>query len=1184
MSNGNPDKNEKVIELTNEKVIEKTASDTTVSDLKSKTTKSNSNLYEFYINKLEYYREVLSNVMVDLNVKVSNKYLTNTESINCIEECRKTYERINDCYEFLSSETMVNMNSGEQTTYLHDNVSKLQDINDLLNKVIRMYGCNNLEQLIVICFGNDYFSSLKKEPLYNKQLLLNKYFHPTSFKCFTWKNNTRTPLYLVKNKIIEDNNIVESAESFECFDLSRTVRHFEQKIHGIKVAYQNPDIKRTLIVTGYLDVNVDLKCINNVYITNLIASLHKSKSLDIDVNDEAYKNYVAMLSLKECLIYNINELYKNFIGIRNQYELTKSKQLTQVVNDFMNMETLLQLKFIKNLIINRHHSNAYYLCGIVFGLLNDDDDGSVSTTMQMKIYESLPYECQIHLKSMLSSYKDKTSLYKKFNINKIPYEQQIEMLIHDDDVKEKAYSKLKEIMSKSEESGGKAKIYLEGLLKIPFGTFKEEPLLKSKETLTSIFVNLHTSAVEFNNFLKKNNVEISGIEGLAVIKTLCNMNTPLKRDTIGFTDIKKVYNNVEEDLNKIIKHILVVTCSKLGRFEVKKKIDDYNLSIKSIKLKYKSIQQIKNIKKITTTGKKKNEMMTSFMESFDKNYECLLELYNTSLLTMDEPNETTDGEKAQNELLNKETITDISEKIVSTVMPDAEFYTLLDTMYNCVIELKTTMMNINRLRTKSLSNIDGCVYGHKNAKKQIKNIINQWITGENTGYCFGFEGPPGVGKTSIAKLGLTKCLEDENGDFRPFDFIAVGGSTNGSYLNGHSYTYLGSTWGRIVEILMSKKCLNPIIFIDELDKVSHSEHGKEIIGILTHLVDSTQNNMFQDKYFTGINIDLSKALFVFSYNDPSRIDPILLDRIHRIKFDKLTPYDKLVICKDYLIPESNKRFGFSNDFIKISEKTILFLIDNYTYESGVRKLKQLLFEIWGNINELLLNGDIQEDDYNLTDDRIEKFYLKEYNKILRTTIDNAPSVGNINGLWANALGLGGLTPIQIKWFPCKTPLELKLTGMQGDVMKESMNVAKTVAWNILSKDEAAALWGRVYSENGLCYGVHIHCPEGAVNKDGPSAGGAITTCLLSMFKNRQINNKFAMTGEINLSGNITAIGGLEQKLYYGICAGATIFAFPEENKKDFELFKERYSNKIDDFHKIRFYTVSNIKDVCGLVF
>ena len=152
---------------------------------------------------------------------------------------------------------------------------------------------------------------------------------------------------------------------------------------------------------------------------------------------------------------------------------------------------------------------------------------------------------------------------------------------------------------------------------------------------------------------------------------------------------------------------------------------------------------------------------------------------------------------------------------------------------------------------------------------------------------FGFEGPPGVGKT-LAKKGIASCLKDNEGSSRPFAFIAVGGSSNASTLDGHNYTYVGSTWGRIVDILMETKCMNPIIFIDELDKVSRTEHGKEIIGILTHLIDPTQNDSFQDKYFTGIDLDLSKALFVFSYNDVDSIDRILLDRIHRVKFDHLT--------------------------------------------------------------------------------------------------------------------------------------------------------------------------------------------------------------------------------------------------------------------------------------------------------
>jgi ATP-dependent Lon protease len=1142
-------------------------------EIKSKTPQNNSNIYEFYINKLEYYSDVLSNVIVDLNNRVNYKYITNTESIICIEETRNVYKKINECYDFLNNIKLINLNTTEKTTHLHDNVSKLQDINDMINKIIRLYGCNNLEQLIVICFGSEYYTALKKEPLYNKQLLLSKYFHPTSFKCFTWKHEHRNSTYLVKNKIIDDTNITESADNFECFDLARTCQFFEQKITGIRVAYQNPDLKRTLIINGYIDISVDVKCINNPYIIELINALHKNKSLDVDINDEAYKNYIDMLSLKECLIYNTSELHKNYIGLKNQYELTKAKQISQVVSEFMNMELLLQIKFIKNLIINKHHSNSYYLCGILFGLLNDDVNGTISSNIQKKVYESLPYECQIHLKTIVSNYNEKTSLYKKFNINKIPYEQQIELLIADDEIKEKAYSKLKDVMAKSEESGAKAKAYLEGLLKIPFGIYKQEPLLKSKDRLSNIFSNLYKNVETLVACLEINDIHLKDIEGLVIIDKLSNINEGIKNKTVSFNEFKKINNNLGADIKKIILNVLDVSGNKLNRFDVKKKIDDYNTSIKSVKLKYKSISQIKNLKKINTTGKKKKEMLSSFLQLFSKNHELVLELYELC---------NTEGH-LEDTIITKENIQEISEKILMNVICDNNFYSALDTLYKYAQELKTALVNINELRVAALNNIETCIYGHKNAKTQIKNIINQWITGENSGYCFGFEGPPGVGKTSIAKLGLTKCLEDEGGEYRPFDFIAIGGSTNGSYLNGHSYTYLGSSWGRIVEILMNKKCLNPIIFIDELDKVSNSEHGKEIIGILTHLVDPTQNNMYQDKYFSGINIDLSNALFIFSYNDPKLIDPILLDRIHRIKFDKLTPYDKLVICKQYLIKESNKRFGFSNDFIKIDDKTIMFLIDNYTYESGVRKLKQLLFEIWGNINELLLDGKIEKDEYLLTNQLLEETFLKEHHKMLRMKIPETPNVGIINGLWANALGLGGVTPIQIKWFPCKTPFELKLTGMQGDVMKESMNVAKTVAWDMLSKDELSVLWKHVYSEE-LCYGLHIHCPEGGVSKDGPSAGGAITTCLLSIFKNKPIRNTFAMTGEINLSGNITAIGGLEQKLYYGICAGATTFAFPEENIKEFELFKEMYEDKIDNFHAITFHPVRNIHDVYKIVF
>jgi ATP-dependent Lon protease len=165
------------------------------------------------------------------------------------------------------------------------------------------------------------------------------------------------------------------------------------------------------------------------------------------------------------------------------------------------------------------------------------------------------------------------------------------------------------------------------------------------------------------------------------------------------------------------------------------------------------------------------------------------------------------------------------------------------------------------VRTK----LDKAVYGHKEAKTQLERIFAQWINGSTKGAILGIQGPPGNGKTTLAKYGLSQCLVDKKGNPRPFQFLAIGGSVNGSTLVGHNYTYVGSTWGKIVDMLVTSKCMNPIIFIDEIDKVSTTEHGREIISILTHLTDLTQNDEFEDKYFTGVKLDLSKALIVFFF-------------------------------------------------------------------------------------------------------------------------------------------------------------------------------------------------------------------------------------------------------------------------------------------------------------------------------
>ena len=196
-------------------------------------------------------------------------------------------------------------------------------------------------------------------------------------------------------------------------------------------------------------------------------------------------------------------------------------------------------------------------------------------------------------------------------------------------------------------------------------------------------------------------------------------------------------------------------------------------------------------------------------------------------------------------------------------------------------------------------------------KMQIVQLLGQWITNPNAvGCAIAIKGPPGTGKTTLVKEGISKLLN------REFAFIALGGATDSSFLEGHSYTYEGSTWGKVVDILLQKQSCNPVIYFDELDKISDTPKGEEIVGILTHLTDSSQNDKFHDKYFSEIDFDLSKCLFIFSYNDESKINPILIDRMYRIQTNGYTCKEKIHIVKDYLLPK------IKND-VKLEEEIIL---------------------------------------------------------------------------------------------------------------------------------------------------------------------------------------------------------------------------------------------------------------------
>jgi ATP-dependent Lon protease len=242
--------------------------------------------------------------------------------------------------------------------------------------------------------------------------------------------------------------------------------------------------------------------------------------------------------------------------------------------------------------------------------------------------------------------------------------------------------------------------------------------------------------------------------------------------------------------------------------------------------------------------------------------------------------------------------------------------------------------------------LDSAVYGLNDAKMQIMQMLGQLVTNPSAlGTAIAIKGPMGTGKTTLVKEGISKILN------RPFAFIALGGATDSSFLEGHSYTYEGSVWGKIVQILIDSKCMNPVIYFDELDKISDTPKGEEIAGILTHLTDTSQNSQFHDKYFAEIDFDLSKCLFIFSYNDESKVNPILRDRMYRIQTKGYDKKQKTVISNDYLLPKIREQVKFSSEDIIIPEESLQYIIETHCdKEDGVRNLKRCLEIVYTKLN------------------------------------------------------------------------------------------------------------------------------------------------------------------------------------------------------------------------------------------
>ncbi|MGL5436721.1 MAG: endopeptidase La [Lachnospiraceae bacterium] len=540
----------------------------------------------------------------------------------------------------------------------------------------------------------------------------------------------------------------------------------------------------------------------------------------------------------------------------------------------------------------------------------------------------------------------------------------------------------------------------------------------------------------------------------------------------------------------------------------------------------------------------RKEFQEKVKENIDRNQKeyILREQMKIIREELGEDNPVSDADEFEKQVRSLKADKEVKEKLMKEIsrfkgMPGgSQEGNVLRNYIETLLELPWKKVSKDNNKIKHAQNIlEEDHYGLEQVKDRVLEYLAvRALTPEGTGPILCLVGPPGTGKTSIARS-VARALN------KKYVRISLGGVRDEAEIRGHRRTYVGAMPGRLVDGLRQAGVSNPLMLLDEIDKVS-SDYKGDTSSALLEVLDGEQNVKFRDHY-VELPIDLSNVLFIATANTTQTIPRPLLDRMEVIEVNSYTENEKFHIAKNYLVGKQFERSGLTVKKITISDSAIKKIIHNYTREAGVRNLERRIGEICRKAAREFLEEDKKQ--IRITESNLEKYLGKE--KISFENANEEDEVGIVRGLAWTSVG-GDTLQIEVNVMPGKG--ELKLTGQMGDVMKESAQTALTYVRSISPQYKIA---DNYFEKRD----IHIHIPEGAVPKDGPSAGITMATAMLSAVTNRKAAAKVAMTGEITLRGRVLPIGGLKEKILAAKMAHVEKVLVPDKNKADIaELSKE----------------------------